>query len=42
MTIFIFVVGLIVGTAVCYALFGYTIHEMGSNYKTSNPDRNNK
>jgi hypothetical protein len=36
MTIFIFIVGLIVSTAVCYALFAYTIHEMGTNEKTSN------
>lgn len=35
MTLIIFIVGLIVSTAVCYALFAYTIHEMGSNEKTS-------
>ncbi len=28
MTIVIFVVGFLVSTAVCYALFGYTISEM--------------
>jgi len=31
MTLYIFIVGLIVGSAVCYALFAYTIHEMGTN-----------
>ena len=31
MTLFIFIVGLIIGSAVCYALFAYTIHEMGTN-----------
>ena len=36
MTIFIFIVGLLVSTAVCYALFAYTIGEMGSNEKTNN------
>ena len=36
MTIVIFVVGLLVSLAVCYALFAYTIHEMGTNEKTSN------
>lgn len=36
MTIIIFVVGLLVSSAVCYALFAYTIHEMGTNEKTSN------
>lgn len=39
MTIFIFIVGLLVGTAVCYALFGYTIHEMGTNHRTSHANR---
>ena len=39
MTIFIFIVGLLVGTAVCYALFAYTIHEMGTNHTTSNTNR---
>jgi len=34
MTLFIFIVGLIVGSSVCYALFAYTIHEMGTNRKT--------
>lgn len=33
MTLFIFIVGLLVGSAVCYALFAYTIHEMGANRK---------
>ncbi len=33
MTIFIFIVGLIVSSAVVYALFAYTIHEMGTNEK---------
>ena len=42
MTIFIFTVGLIMGSVVCYALFGYTIHEMGTNHKTSNTNRDNK
>ena len=36
MTSIIFIVGLLVSSAVCYALFGYTIHEMGTNNKTSN------
>ncbi len=31
MAIFIFIVGLLVSSAVCYALFSYTIHEMGTN-----------
>jgi glucan phosphoethanolaminetransferase (alkaline phosphatase superfamily) len=31
MAIFIFVVGLLVSSAVCYALFAYTIHAMGTN-----------
>ena len=35
MTIIIFIVGLLVSSAVCYALFAYTIHEMGTNEKTS-------
>ena len=39
MTILIFIVGLIVGSAVCYALFGYTLHEMVTNHKTSNTNR---
>ena len=30
-TIFIFIVGLLVSSAVVYALFAYTIHEMGTN-----------
>ncbi len=34
MTLLIFIVGLVVGSAVCYALFAYTIHEMGTNRKT--------
>jgi len=34
MTLLIFIVGLIVGSAVCYALFAYTIHEMGTNRKS--------
>ena len=33
MTIFIFIVGLLVSTAVVYALFAYTIHEMKSSEK---------
>ena len=33
MTIIIFIVGLLVSCAVCYALFAYTIHEMGTNKK---------
>jgi len=36
MTNIIFLVGLIVSLAVCYALFAYTIGEMGSNEKTNN------
>ncbi len=36
MTTIIFIVGLLVSSAVCYALFAYTIHEMGTNEKTSN------
>jgi glucan phosphoethanolaminetransferase (alkaline phosphatase superfamily) len=36
MTTIIFVVGFLVSLAVCYALFAYTIHEMGTNEKTSN------
>lgn len=36
MTNIIFIVGLLVSLAVCYALFAYTIHEMGTNEKTSN------
>ncbi len=39
MTIIIFIVGLLVSAAVCFALFGYTIHEMSINYKTDNTDR---
>ncbi len=39
MTIFIFIVGLLVGTAVCYALFAYTIHEMRTNHTKSNTNR---
>jgi archaellum component FlaG (FlaF/FlaG flagellin family) len=35
MAIIIFIVGLLVSSAVCYALFAYTIHEMGSNEKTN-------
>jgi hypothetical protein len=31
MTNIIFIVGLLVSLAVCYALFAYTIHEMGTN-----------
>jgi hypothetical protein len=31
MTSIIFIVGLLVSLAVCYALFAYTIHEMGAN-----------
>jgi len=34
MTLLIFIVGLIVGSAVCYALFAYAIHEMGTNRKS--------
>jgi len=34
MTIIIFIVGLLVSAAVCFALFGYTVHEMGNSYKT--------
>lgn len=33
MTNVIFIVGLLVSLAVCYALFAYTIHEMGTNEK---------
>ena len=33
MTIFIFIVGFIVSSTVVYALFAYTIHEMGTNKK---------
>ena len=33
MTIIIFVVGLLVSSAVVYALFAYTIHEMGTSEK---------
>ena len=36
MTYIIFIVGLLVSSAVVYALFAYTIHEMGTNEKTSN------
>ncbi len=36
MTSIIFIVGFLVSLAVCYALFAYTIHEMGTNEKTSN------
>jgi hypothetical protein len=36
MTSIIFIVGFVVSLAVCYALFAYTIHEMGTNEKTSN------
>ncbi len=36
MTIIIFIVGFLVSSAVVYALFAYTIHEMGTNEKTSN------
>jgi hypothetical protein len=32
----IFIVGLLVSLAVCYALFAYTIHEMGTNKETNN------
>ncbi len=39
MTYIIFIVGLLVSTGVCYALFAYTIHEMGNNDKTSNTNR---
>ena len=39
MTSIIFIVGLLVSLAVCYALFAYTIHEMGTNEKTTNTDR---
>ena len=35
MTLIIFVVGLIVSSAVVYALFAYTIHEMGTNEEDS-------
>lgn len=35
----IFIVGLLVSTAVCYALFAYTIHEMGTNYETDKTNR---
>lgn len=35
MSIIIFIVGLLVSTAVCYALFAYTIHEMGTDEKTN-------
>ena len=35
-TSIIFIVGILVSLAVCYALFAYTIHEMGTNEKTSN------
>jgi hypothetical protein len=35
MTSVIFIVGLLVSLAVCYALFAYTIHEMGTNEKKS-------
>lgn len=36
MTSIIFIVGLFVSLAVCYGLFAYTIHEMGTNEKTNN------
>ena len=39
MTYIIFIVGLLVSTAVCYALFAYTIHEMGTNYKTDDTNK---
>lgn len=39
MTSIIFIVGFLVSLAVCYALFAYTIHEMGPNDKTSNTNR---
>lgn len=39
MSIIIFTVGLIVSSAVCYALFAYTIHEMGTNENTSDTNR---
>ncbi len=40
MLIFIFVVGLFVSSAVCYALFADTIHEMGTNEQKSNRQEN--
>ncbi len=40
MTIIIFIVGLLVSAAVCFALFGYTIHEMGNSYETGVNTRN--
>ncbi len=36
MTYIIFIVGFLVSLAVCYALFAYTIHEMGTNEETNN------
>lgn len=39
MGIFIFIVGFLVSSAVCYALFAYTIHEMGTNEQTSETQR---
>jgi hypothetical protein len=38
MTLLIFIVGLIVSSAVVYALFAYTVHEMG----TTNKDNRQK
>ena len=40
MTIFIFIVGLLVSSAVVYALFAYTIGEMGSYDKTRKAKNN--
>lgn len=40
MTIFIFIVGLLVSLAVCYALFAYTIHEMVTNEQKSDRREN--
>jgi hypothetical protein len=40
MTSIIFVVGFLVSLSVCYALFAYTIHEMGTNEKTNNTTSN--
>ena len=40
MTLIIFIVGLIVSSAVVYALFAYTIHEMKTGDRTSEKTSN--
>ena len=39
MTIIIFIVGFLISSAVVYALFAYTIGEMGSNVKERNTNK---